>query len=287
VRVCFVTHRAGPNLTEDDRRAAEACATAGMTVEPAAWDDGRVDWDSYDRLVLRSTWNYHLETHAFAAWLDRIDGLGVGVLNPVDVVRWNARKDYLLELERAGVPVVPTRVLPPGASVDPAAWMSEFDTADAVIKPAVGASAHGVTRIRMDDDGALDRARAAVGGPVLIQPFEPAIQERGEWSAIFLGGVYSHAVLKRPARGDFRVQEELGGRSVTLDAPPAVRALGRAALAHVPGPTLYARVDAVETRDSPRLMELELIEPALYFAADSSAPGRFAACLGETDGAVG
>ncbi len=285
MRVCFVTHRGAPDLTSDDRLAAEACVARGMEVSARAWDDPGVTWGAFDRVVLRSTWNYHLAPGAFDAWLQELADAGLPVLNPVPVVRWNARKDYLLELAAGGVAVVPTRILAPGEDPMPGRWAAAFETPEVVVKPAVGASAHGVVRTRLDAPGAGEWLRtAASGGPILIQPFRQEVRERGEWSAVFIDGEYSHAVLKRPAEGDFRVQEELGGHAVPGEAPEAIRTLGRAALTGAPGRTLYARVDAVEGSDGPRLMELELIEPALYFGTDAGAPARFADGLEEVRG---
>ena len=288
MRVCFVTHRGAPGITSDDRLAAEACVARGMEVSACAWDDPGVTWGAFDRVVLRSTWNYHLAPEAFDAWLQDVAEEDLSVLNPVPVVRWNARKDYLLELAAGGVSVVPTRILAPGEDPTPERWTAEFGTPEVVVKPAVGASAHGVVRIRLDAPGTAERLRtAAAGGPVLIQPFRGEVRDRGEWSAIFLDGEYSHAVLKRPAEGDFRVQEELGGHSVPGEAPEAIRELGRAALARAPGRTLYARVDAVAGHDGAQLMELELIEPALYFGTDAGAPARFATGLEDAGGTRG
>jgi glutathione synthase/RimK-type ligase-like ATP-grasp enzyme len=288
VRVCFVTHRGAPGITSDDRHAAEACAVRGMEVSACPWDDPGVAWGDFDRIVLRSTWNYHLASGAFDAWLQELADEDLPVWNPVAVVRWNARKDYLLQLDAEGVPVVPTRILAPGDPPTPERWTEDFGTPDVVVKPAVGASAHGVIRTRLDTPGSVERLRAAAaGGAVLIQPFQRDVRDRGEWSAVFLDGAYSHAVLKRPAEGEFRVQEELGGRAVPGAAPDTIRELGRAALARVPGQVLYARVDAVEGPDGPRLMELELIEPALYLGTDAEAPARFAAALAAAPGSHG
>jgi glutathione synthase/RimK-type ligase-like ATP-grasp enzyme len=254
-----------------------------MEVSARPWDDPGVAWGDFDRIVLRSTWNYHLASGAFDAWLQRLADEGRPVLNPVAAVRWNARKDYLLELAAAGLPVVPTRILAPGEPPAPVRWMADFETPEVVVKPAVGASAHGVSRLRLDAPDSTERLRAAAAeGTILVQPFRREVRDRGEWSAVFLDGEYSHAVLKRPAEGDFRVQEELGGHALSREAPEPIRELGRAALARAPRRTLYARVDAVEGPDGPRLMELELIEPSLYFGTDPRAPHRFAAGLEET-----
>jgi glutathione synthase/RimK-type ligase-like ATP-grasp enzyme len=234
-----------------------------------------VDWRAYDRVVVRSTWNYHLEPEAFDAWLNRLESLGVPVLNPVPVLRWNARKSYLGALAAAGVAVVPTRFTGPGRPPDPRGWTEEFGTPEVVVKPRVGASAHGVARMRLDREAGRLEA-VARSAEVLVQPYLAEVPDSGEWSVVCLDGAYSHAVLKRPAEGDFRVQEELGGRSIPAEAPAELRSLATAALAEIPAPVLYARVDAVETSRGPLLMELELIEPVLYLGTAPRAAARFA-----------
>jgi glutathione synthase/RimK-type ligase-like ATP-grasp enzyme len=123
-----------------------------------------------------------------------------------------------------------------------------------------------------------DAARFAAlldAGDVLVQPYQPAI-EAGEWSLCFFGGAFSHAVLKRPRSGEFRVQSELGG-TVSIEHPqPSLVAEAAAVTALIPGGWLYARVDACSVRGSLLLMELELIEPTLFFHADPAAADRFA-----------
>lgn len=247
-------------------------------MEAAAWDDPGIDWTGYDRVVVRSTWNYHQELEGFGEWVGRLAAAGVPVANPAPVLRWNARKTYLEELADAGLPVIPTRRAGPSRAPDPEAWTQEFGTREVVVKPVVGASAHGVERMRLGE-GDVGLAEAALTRELLVQPFLPEVASRGEWAAVFLGGVYSHAVLKQPARGDFRVQEELGGRSRPGDAPREIQALGTACLEVAPAPVLYARVDAVETPSGPVLMELELIEPALYLASATGAADRFAEAI--------
>ena len=114
----------------------------------------------------------------------------------------------------------------------------------------------------------------------MVQPFMPEVVEPGEWSIVFLGGRVSHAVLKRPAAGDYRVQWEFGGSATAMAAPDTLLADAEAMMAAVPGDPVYARVDGVERDGRLILMELELIEPHLFLAWDAGASGRLAAALG-------
>jgi hypothetical protein len=106
------------------------------------------------------------------------------------------------------------------------------------------------------------------------------VAEEGEWSLVFLGGEYSHAVLKRPAAGDFRVQEEFGGTSTMAEAPRSLRESAAQVLTAVEHPWLYARVDGVRGDDGRLLlMELEMLEPLLFLAHHREAPARFAEAI--------
>jgi glutathione synthase/RimK-type ligase-like ATP-grasp enzyme len=281
VLIAFVTHAGLPGLSMDDRLAAEELRRRGAEVEPAVWDDPGVRWSRYDRVVIRSCWDYHRRVDEFLAWLDRMETEEIPLWNSADVMRGNVDKAYLGEFAAAGVPVVPTAFLDRGAPVDLAGLLGERGWTDAVIKPSVSASAFRTLRVRHDEAAA---AQAEVEGMlassrVLIQPFLCEIQTQGEWSLMFLGGAYSHAVLKRPGAGDFRVQTELGGSATPERPSSALIKQARVVVETIPGPWLYARVDGVELGGAFALMELELIEPSLFLAADREAPGRFAAAI--------
>jgi glutathione synthase/RimK-type ligase-like ATP-grasp enzyme len=196
-------------------------------------------------------------------------------------VRANSHKSYLADLGRRGVAVVPTTYLPRGSRASLAAILGERGWTDVVVKPAVSASAYRTSRVRREVTPADEAGFADVlaQGDVLVQPYLPEIAVAGEWSFVFLGGAFSHAVRKLPRPGDYRVQDEHGGRAFTETPSPALLAQAERIAAAIPRPWLYARVDAVETRGALVLMELELIEPALFLAQDPAAPGRFAEAI--------
>lgn len=278
MKIAFITSAAWANLTDDDRLAVAELTRRGIEVHPAVWDDPKVDWSAFDQAILRSCWDYHHRLPEFLDWLDRIEQAGIPLWNPPSLVRFNADKAYLGGLATAGVPVVPTLRLERGASADVAAILEEQDWAEAVVKPAVSASAFRTRRVRREEAGDIqpEITEMLAGSALLIQPFLPEIQTRGEWSLLYFGGIYSHAVLKRPGEGDFRVQHELGGSAVPEVPDPWLLGEARAVVERIPGPWLYARVDGVELDERFTLMELELIEPSLFLAADPGAPRRFA-----------
>lgn len=281
--VTLVTASDLPDLTDDDRLLVDALNARGVACRPAVWDDTRVDWAATPLTVIRSTWDYTFRRDEFVAWADRTAATTT-LLNPPAVVRRNTHKGYLRELADAGVPVVDTVWLPAGRPADLVDLLAARGWRDAVVKPCVSAGARGTVRITADRaDGAqahLDALLAA--GDAMVQPYVPAVAGEGELSVIVVEGVASHAARKRPADGDFRVQTHLGG---TIEPWPLDDELRAAADAVVAAdaraghgePLLYRRVDLLRGDDGVlRLVELELVEPALYLAAADGAAERLA-----------
>ena len=280
-RICFVTCRTWPDISDSDRLVQRALEARGATVEARAWNAPGADWDGFDAIVLRSNWDYHFEPDAFLDWLDRLERAGARVWNPPALVRWNLTKAYLLDLARAGVPTVATVILEDESRAGLEAVMAARGWSRVVMKPVISASAHDtrlVSAATMDEAVAALRS-GAIRRPVLLQPFVEEIQSRGEWSLVFIETEMTHAVLKRPAAGEFRVQPRLGGTVETPEPPDRVRAVARAALAALPVPPLYARIDGVEAAAGFQIMEVEVNEPGLFFPHAPDAAVRFAEAL--------
>ena len=278
MRVALVTCRSLPDLTDDDRLLLPALAAAGAATEAVVWDDPAVAWERFDRLVLRSVWDYHLRPDEFAAWLAARAHGGGAMWNPAALVRWNLHKSYLRTLAERGVATVETGWLARGSSAALADLMDARGWEDVVVKPAVSASAHRTFRVARADAPAHQADLDAIleSGDALVQPFAREVTGEGEWSLLFFGGAFSHAVRKRPVPSDFRVQEEFGGRAETSDPGAAIVAQAAGALAAAPDRTAYARVDGIVRDGGFVLMELELIEPVLYLARHPDAPARLA-----------
>lgn len=281
MRVALVTCRSLPDLTDDDRLLPPALAAVGAAAEAVVWDEPAVAWERFDRLVLRSVWDYHLRPDEFTAWLAARAHDGGAMWNPAALARWNLHKSYLRALAEVGIATVETEWLARGSSVALSERMDARGWDDVVVKPAVSASAHRTFRTARADARARQANLDAIlaGGDALLQPFAPEVTGEGEWSLLFFGGAFSHAVRKRPAPSDFRVQEEFGGHAETSDPGAAVIAQASAALAAAPGPTAYARVDGIVRDGGFVLMELELIEPVLYLARHPEAPARLAGAI--------
>ncbi len=246
-----------------------------------------VDWTQagslaeFDLVTPLLAWGYPRDAASWFALLDRMEAEGVNVRNPVNVLRWNSDKRYLAELGAAGIATVSTRM---SDELDQTALETArvaFGADALVIKPPISGGADGTFKL-----AATDAVPASVAGKrMMIQPFLPNIATEGEYSLFYFGGSFSHSIIKRPAAGDFRVQDQFGGYEEAVEAPDAARELAQSALAATAditgsGTLAYARVDMLRDDEAAfRLMELELIEPSLFlrFAPDNGV--AFAAAM--------
>jgi len=251
-------------------------AELGWTVVEIPWNRPDADWASFDAVVIRSTWDYQKTPEKFLSTLEAIERV-TRLYNPVAICRWNLNKRYLRDLQERGVPIVPTTWL---EKLDEAALASLFSTLAAprlVAKPLVGANADDAFVLKArEPESWVEALRVFADREVMVQPFVDSIVGEGEYSLFYFGGTLSHAIVKRPAAGDFRVQEEHGGiiRPLT-PAEDLVRA-GNQAIKAIGTTLLYARVDLVRLASGqPALMEMELIEPSLYFDQDPGSAATF------------
>jgi hypothetical protein len=270
MHIALATCAPKPALTPHDALLAEALERAGVGVVAAPWDVLSTAAGDSDLVCLRSTWDYHLRWPEFRDWVtDFADG---GRLwNPAATVLWNADKRYLRDLGDAGIALPRTRWFEPGERPDVEAILHAWGLTRGVLKPRVSATAFGTHVVEPGVDlGERDWAPLERWGS-LLQAFVPEIRSRGEISLVYLDQAYSHAVLKRPHPGDFRVQTDFGGMLEPLAPTAEVVAFGDMVLAAVRHAWLYARVDLVETERGPVLMELELIEPDLFLTPEAAA----------------
>src|SRR2546422_2977778 len=281
VAIALATHAGLPALNDDDCLLVEALARRGVSAVPAVWDAPDVRWEGFTAVMVRSCWDYHCRLAEFLGGIAKLEGLGGAIWNPPPVLRWNSHKSYLRDLAAAGVATVPTRWVARGEQAALADILDVAGWREAVVKPAVSASALGTWRTTVVT-AACDQTRfdeLLATGDVMVQPYIDVVRDQGEWSLMFWGRRYSHSVLKRPAGADFRVQWEYGGSAVAKKPPRSVREDAERALAVVPPETLYARVDGVEREGRLVVMELELIEPHLFLGWEPSAPDRLAQAL--------
>lgn len=275
-RILLATCRDHAGLAPDDRILQDAMRARGWDAAPAVWDDPEVDWAAADMAIVRSTWDYSHRRDAFLEWADHVEAVS-RLANPADTIRWNTDKSYLIEFAGCDIPVVPTVFIKKATGCDPEGLMARYGVDQAVFKPAIGAAGHATYRVdRHADEAPLEAVCAALARQdLLMQPYYPRIVADGEASVVAVDGIPTHAVRKLPAPGEFRVQPRLGGTHVPLALDDTLRHAAEDVLDLVEEPALYARVDMVQNEGGRwDLMELELVEPVLFFDGHPEAVTR-------------
>jgi glutathione synthase/RimK-type ligase-like ATP-grasp enzyme len=285
--IAFLTETRFPDLYPDDLLAVAALEALGARVHPVRWDTATPQsLGGWSAVVVRSVWDWFHRRAQFRAFLDGLAAVSAPVFNAPRVLRTYADKRYLLELAARGVPTVPTVALTAEQLPALGAVLAAHGWDQAVLKPAFTAGAADALRLQAATAAEVaGQAPALPSGEVwLLQPYRPEV-EAGEWSLLFFDGAFSHAVRKVPRAGEWRVQHQYGGVVSAAAAPPALVAQAAAVLALAAPEALYARVDGLLVDGALWLMELEVVEPELFFRCDPLAPGRFArALLGRLQG---
>lgn len=283
-KAAFVTCEELPELYEREDIADQALNEHDFAVDSTRWDDPDVNWSSFDVIILRTTWDYHIKFEKFRSWLELIAATGVPMFNSLNVIRWNFHKKYLLELEEIGIPLPGTAFFSERLSDFPdlRALMNSRKWEQVVVKPCISAGGYKTTLVKAIGDvetGQQDLETLLQERDAMVQEFIPEVTTKGEMSLVFLGRVFSHAVIKVPS-GDFRVQ--YGCPVLPYEPTETVKTIAQAAVNQVQGDLLYARVDMVE-RDTNGvvLMEFEAIEPQLFLRQHPDAPENFAKALHE------
>lgn len=267
------------NWVIDDEVAVPALESSGWAVTTIPWTRPGVDWSCFDLVVVRSTWDYWDRPQAFFAVLESIDRQ-TRLANPLALMRWNLAKTYLRDLDQAGVRIVPTRFIEALHADDLARAHEDYAGQGWVLKPQLGASGIDAFLFHAGKSPQHEALERLAGSAVMIQPFRRRVIDEGEYSLFYFAGDYSHAICKRPAQGEFRSQEERGAQIIALTVTDDLQRIAAQALKALRQDALYARVDLVRNdQGEPELMELELIEPSLYFRTSISAPAAFARAL--------
>lgn len=277
-RIALATSIDLAELWAGDRLFLDELRRRGFSAAPVVWDDPTADWDRWESVIIRSCWDYHLKVDCFRQWLDRVAADGRVVINRPDLVRWNLHKGYLLDVARAGGRIPPTTVIARDAPGTLRDHLDREGWRDAVIKPAISATGYRtrLVRGRPSDDDEEAFAESVASGDVLAQAYVPEVSKRGEWSFVFFEGRYSHAALKRAAPGEFRVHIEWGGTVETVTPPPALIAQAQRLMDALALRATYGRVDGADVDGNLVVMELEVVEPELFFDREPEAAARLA-----------
>ena len=276
MRIALATAAQYPQLADDDRVLHAELARRRIDATPVVWDSD-ADWSQFDTVVVRSIWDYHLKYDGFVAWLDALAAAGTRVHNTIDVLRWNADKKYLVELEQRGVRITPTRVVERGSRRLLNDVLRETGWQHYVVKPTVSSTGY-ETWFANAPPASTEETRFAEQRTrldLLVQEFAPGVQS-GERSFVFIGGEYMHCILKRAAANEFRVHIEHGGTLERVNAEQHEIEWARSVIdASGRHDCTYARVDAVAADGGLMLMELELLDPELFFAYNRDATEHF------------
>ena len=289
--IAIVTAVAARDLDEDLPPLAAALQAAAIRHSVVSWDDDGIDWTAFDLALLRSTWDYTQRLDEFLDWITRT-ATQTTLLNPQAVVRWNTDKHYLHELAQAGIATVPSVFIEPGH--DPARSIANFllrqREAEFVVKPAIGAGSRDAQRHGRDEvAAAIEHAQRLLDDrrSVLLQPYLDRVDEAGETALIFFAGQFSHAIRKGPLlrRGEGPTRALFATEQISARIPDNNELLlAKQTLAAMPfdQPLLYARVDLIRAADgSPRVLELELTEPSLFFDHAPGAAARFVQAIAD------
>ena len=281
-RIAYLTMADADDVAIDYEASFPAMRERGFEPVVQPWREPGVDWDAFAAVYLSTPWDYPEHLAEFRGLLARIDASAAILVNPLELVRWNLEKTYLRELAARGASIVPTLWRDSFDASELPAWFARFGADSIVVKPVVGANAAHTYVIDRTAAAAFVRQLEAVFAtrPFCVQPFVDRIRVDGEYSLFFFGAEYSHAIRKQPRAGDFRTQEQYGARIEPHTATAGMIETAQRVVAMLDPQPVYARIDFVrDSDDHCLLMEVELIEPSLYFRSDADAAGRFAAAI--------
>lgn len=275
-KVALITCMNLPEPDPDQQLLLDTLAGAGVRAELLAWDDPTADPATFDLCILRSCWNYYHLPDAFMAWCDRTASVS-RLLNSIEVIRWNIHKRYLAELERAGVPVIPSVWINRNQAANLTDTMKLKGWNDVVIKPAISAGSFNTRRFKRAQSGEGQTFLSDLLNKcdVLVQRYMPSVETEGERCLVWIDGQFTHAVRKNPRFAD-GIEQVSDALSITEQQ----RAFAAQALASVQSDLLYGRVDVI-TDDAGQMMisEIELTEPSLFFLQCPAALHRFVAAI--------
>jgi len=270
-------------VESEDDKLLNFLKEKGLNIEKVIWNDPRVNWENYSLAILKSPWDYFDLIEEFYSWLDQLEAKNIKLLNPIEVVRWNANKHYLQEIETAGLKITPSFFLQNKESVNLEHFFEKFNTNKLIVKPCVSGGAKNTFKVTADNVTKVNQKLNLLiqDEDFIIQPFLPEILENGEWSFVFFNGMYSHSLIKQAKPGDFRVQPAHGGSVHPQKPSEELIATAQQYVTLFAKDCLYARVDGTFVNREFLLMELELIEPFLFLNTEPENYERYYKALEE------
>ena len=263
-----------PEACNDDNLITALLMRQGINATFEVWDNPDVEWQDYDCVLVRSTWDYTEKIEKFIFFLENLPAQ-TKLFNSKEIILENYNKSYLFKLESSGFEIVPSMKEELTENNIRSAF-NQFKCEKLVVKPLVGAGASGIQIIERESKLKIEEKDEC-----LIQPFQESISTDGEVSLIFFNNQFSHAILKVPKKNDYRSQEEFGSTITSLKPDLATVNYAKSALCSISSETLFARVDLLKNKEGQwrYIGEVELIEPALYLSFDEDSAERFAGAI--------
>ena len=280
MKIALLTCKKLPDLLPSDQKLIPLLAKYNIDAKAIIWDDKNVNWKEYEYLIFRNTWDYYEKETEFNIWLKKIEDLGVKTLNSLEIINQNKHKFYLNNLQKKGIKIIPTIFVNKTNLLNlkdliPENWKK------VVIKPAFSAGSYQTEVFEITDNFTLIEeinskfSKIAKTKDLLLQEFMPEILSLGETSFIFFNKKFSHCILKKPVQGDFRVQVQYGGKYQLVHPSEEIINQAQKVIDTFADQLLYARVDGIVIHNELNLMEVECIEPDLYFDLAENSRQKF------------
>ena len=266
MKIALLTCQKLPNLLESESQLIPEFAKYNIIAQAAIWNDKTINWQNFDILIFRNTWDYYEKQIEFDLWLSEIENLGIKTLNSIAIINQNKHKFYLRDFEKLGIKIIPTIFIDKTndlnlASNIPSHWQQ------AVLKPAYSAGSYQTKLFAINNIQEINQEYKPIANQkeLLLQQFMPEIKTLGETYFIFFNKQFSHAVNKKPINDDFRIQQQFGGIYKLVQPNLEIIKEAQKIVNFFPDNLLYARVDAIIKDHELYLMEVECLEPDLYF----------------------
>lgn len=273
------------NVLKEDQLLSAALEQRGMKVHRINWDSNKMHWSDTRYILFRSTWDYFMRYTEFDPWLERTKQ-ETRMINPYQLIRWNLDKHYLSDLSSKGLNVPPTRFIEKGETKSLKELVEESAWKEIILKPVVSGGGRHTYRFGSEETRNYESICRSLlkNESLIIQEFQKQVLTRGELAFMLFDGKFSHAILKKAKKGEFRVQDDFGGTVHRYEPSKEEISWAEEVVSLCDPLPVYARVDAIlDNKDQLALAELELIEPELWFrfcpeAADKMADALVSYC---------
>ena len=255
------------NVLKEDGLVMDGLEKLNLKTIKKDWNDHKFKWSSTKSAIFRSTWDYFDQFSNFRSWLDIVKEQCF-LINPYEQINWNLDKHYLLDLQKKDLPIVESVFVPKKKELNLETISKSKNWKDIVIKPTISGAARHTYHLKNDEIKKFQDKWLSLTNneDFMVQEFQKNILSSGEIAVMLFGGEYSHSVLKKAKKGDFRVQDDFGGSVEKINPSLEIIELAEKTVKNLKNMPLYARVDIIYDNDNnPVISELELIEPELWF----------------------